>query len=163
MYSLKAIQLIPKPVAEVWKFFSDPENLQVITPPSLNLRIISAQHNDQIAEGQTIEYRVSPLFGISLYWMTEITRVEKEQLFIDEQRRGPYRLWRHHHYFRAIDGGTEMKDVVQYALPFGLLGGVARGIVKKELHNIFTYRYNKVEELMGKWEGNKMEILFERT
>lgn len=151
IYSLKAVQKIPVSLNKAWEFFSSPANLQEITPGGLGLKIISKHHEEKMYAGQVIEYKVSPLLGIPLYWMTEITHVEDQKYFVDEQRFGPYRLWHHQHHFKAIDGGVEMTDIVHYKLPLWFLGDIANELfVKKKLRQIFDYRFKKVEELFGK-------------
>jgi ligand-binding SRPBCC domain-containing protein len=101
--------------------------------------------------GQIIEYKVSPVLGIPIYWMTEITQVDDKKHFIDEQRFGPYSLWHHQHHFKEVPGGVEMTDIVHYKLPFWFLGDIAHSLfVKKQLQHIFNYRFKKVEELFGK-------------
>lgn len=98
--------------------------------------------------GQLIEYRVSPLLGIPMYWMTEITQVVEGKYFIDEQRFGPYSLWHHQHHFREVEGGVEMTDIVHYKIPMGILGVVADKLfVRKKLETIFDYRYVAVDKL----------------
>ncbi|HEX8334241.1 MAG TPA: SRPBCC family protein [Segetibacter sp.] len=146
-YHLRQIQKLPITLEEAWEFFSNPVNLATITPPSLDFKIISDITEKEIYEGQLITYKVRPLFGIALIWLSEITTVQKHRSFIDEQRKGPYKLWHHEHHFKAIDGGTEMIDIVEYQVPFGVLGTFALPVVKRQLHNIFTYRRNKIEEL----------------
>lgn len=104
--------------------------------------------------GQIIEYKVRPVAGIPVYWMTEITQVKDREYFIDEQRFGPYALWHHQHHFRPIPGGVEMTDIVHYKNPLGFLGRLAnRLFVARKLEHIFQYRYKKVEELFGTWKG----------
>ncbi|CAK9252042.1 unnamed protein product [Sphagnum jensenii] len=78
--------------------------------------------------GQIITYTVSPILGIPLFWMTEITHVREREYFIDEQRFGPYALWHHKHFFRAVPGGTEMTDLLDYKLPLGFLGNIAHAL-----------------------------------
>ena len=100
--------------------------------------------------GQLIEYRVSPVLGIPMYWMTEITHVVEGKYFIDEQRFGPYALWHHQHHFREVEGGVEMTDIVHYKIHLGLLGWIAdRLFVRQKLEQIFDYRYRKVAELFS--------------
>ena len=100
--------------------------------------------------GQIIEYMVRPILGIPLYWMTEITHVQDKQYFIDEQRFGPYRLWHHQHHFKEAEGGVEMTDIVHYKLPLWLLGDIAQVlIVKKQLQEIFDFRFAAVKQLFG--------------
>lgn len=151
---LKIVQNIPVPIGQAWEFFSNPANLQAITPENMGFRIISDHHGGKMYPGQLIEYRVSPLLGIPIYWMTEITQVKDRAYFIDEQRSGPYRLWHHQHHFREIPGGVEMTDIVHYRIPLGFIGRLANlFFVKKKLEGIFQYRFKKTEELFGTWRG----------
>ena len=152
-HSIKTVQKIPISLDKAWIFFSNPANLQAITPDNMGFKVISKHHGDTMYAGQIIEYTVNPLLGIPLYWMTEITQIKDNQYFIDEQRFGPYSLWHHQHHFKAIEGGVEMTDIVHYKNPLGVLGRLANTFfVKKKLDTIFNYRYQKVEELFGRWE-----------
>ncbi|MCX6316338.1 MAG: SRPBCC family protein [Bacteroidetes bacterium] len=153
-HSIKVVQKIPVSLEKAWDFFSNPANLQAITPGNMGFTVISKYHGDIMYAGQIIEYRVRPVMNIPLYWMTEITQVKDMQYFIDEQRFGPYSLWHHQHHFKAIPGGVEMTDIVHYKNPLGILGRLANTLfVKKKLDGIFEYRLQKVEELFGKWEA----------
>ena len=153
VYSLKTVQQIPIPLEEAWEFFSNPANLRKITPGNMSFKTISKYHGEKMYAGQIIEYKVKPVLGIPLYWMTEITHVQDQEYFIDEQRYGPYRMWHHQHHFKTIDGGVEMTDIVHYKIPFWILGDIVNTLfVKKQLDKIFDYRYKKVEELFGKWQ-----------
>lgn len=150
VYSFKTIQQIPVTLEKAWDFFGSPANLRDITPASLGLTIISKHHGEKMFAGQVIEYKVSPVPGMPLYWMTEITHVEHQQYFVDEQRFGPYSLWHHQHHFKEIPGGVEMTDIVHYKLPFWILGDIAQGLfVKQQLKTIFNFRYQKVQALFG--------------
>lgn len=149
IYKLERSQDVAASLGEVWRFFSNPENLALITPPWLGFRIISGAGRE-IHEGMMIKYSVSPLFGIPLTWVTEITEVEEPGRFVDEQRRGPYSLWRHEHIFKEKDGATEVKDVISYALPLGPLGRIVHAFdTKKRLGRIFDFRQNYVERKFG--------------
>ncbi|MDH3258721.1 MAG: SRPBCC family protein [Deltaproteobacteria bacterium] len=131
---------LPISIQEGWKFFSNPRNLTLITPPSLGLEITS-EVPDSIYPGVIITYRVRPFLGISVNWITEITHMRKPFLFVDEQRFGPYKFWHHKHLFKEVDGGIVVEDLVHYALPFGPLGNAAnRLMVSRELDKIFTFR-----------------------
>jgi len=159
VYSLYSKQKIPAPLEKVWQFFSDANNLLNVTPPHLNLKVTNKVFGEEVYAGQVMTYKVRPLLNFPLSWMTEITHVEPLKYFVDEQRKGPYKLWHHQHHFRAIEGGVEMIDIVHYRLPFGPIGVIANSfVVKDELKKIFTYRYQKIIELFGKWEGEEMEI-----
>ena len=102
--------------------------------------------------GQIIKYIVTPVMGLPLRWVTEITHVEDQKYFVDEQRFGPYSLWHHKHFIKDIPGGVEMIDIVDYKLPLGVLGRIAHPLfVKRQLNQIFNYRYNKLVELFGEF------------
>ena len=148
VYSIKTIQQLPMSLNDAWSFFSDPGNLKELTPDNLGFNIISKHHGKMMYAGQIIEYKVSPVLNIPIYWMTEITHVVDKKYFIDEQRFGPYELWHHQHHFKAVDGGVEMTDIVHYKLPFWFLGDIANSLfVKAQLKEIFDYRYQKAEKL----------------
>ena len=150
VYSFKTVQKIPISLDKAWEVFSNPSNLANITPDNMGFKTISKYHGDTMYAGQVIEYKVSPVLGIPLYWMTEITHVDDKKYFVDEQRYGPYSMWHHQHHFKTIEGGVEMTDIVHYKLPLLFLGDIANTLfVKKQLNGIFDYRYKKVEELFG--------------
>jgi ligand-binding SRPBCC domain-containing protein len=122
LHTLQSRQIIKASPDQAWAFFSDPLNLPRITPPDMGVQILS-ELPERMHAGMMIQYRVTPLLGIALTWLTEITHVQEGEYFVDEQRAGPYALWHHEHHFKDLgDGRTEMLDRVIYAPPFGLLG-----------------------------------------
>lgn len=147
VYSFKTIQILPISMDAAWDFFSDPANLSNITPANLGFKTISKYHGQKMYPGQVIEYEVSPVLGIPLYWMTEITHVEHHKYFVDEQRFGPYSLWHHQHHFRQVGESVEMTDIVHYKLPFWFLGDIANWLfVKRQLTQIFDFRFKAVKK-----------------
>jgi len=101
--------------------------------------------------GMIITYIVSPVLGIRLNWMTEITHIKEKEYFVDEQRFGPYALWHHQHHFKEIKGGVLMTDQLNYAVPYGFIGRIAnRLLVEKKVKEIFEFRRNAIEQLFGK-------------
>src|ERR1700761_1077103 len=152
---LHRLQLIPAPLDKVWSFFADPANLPGITPPDMQFVILSLSKGDRIYAGELIEYKLHPLPWLRTRWLTEITQVEEGHYFVDEQRRGPYRLWHHQHHFRSIPGGVEMTDLVHYLIPFGFIGTLANAfVVRRQLEHIFEYRRAQVESFFGAWPAN---------
>ena len=151
VYRLKTVQNLPISVKKAWDFLSDPGNLKTITPDYMGFKILEGAEEKMYA-GQIIKYIVTPLLGLPLRWVTEITNVEDQKYFVDEQRFGPYSLWHHKHFIKAIPGGVEMIDIVDYKLPLGMLGRIAHPLfVKRQLNQIFNYRYNKLVELFGEF------------
>ena len=150
MYQLKTIQIIPTDLETCWNFFSSPKNLKIITPEYMGFEVLF-EIPEKMYAGLMIEYEVKPLLGIPMKWITEITHVDEMKFFVDEQRKGPYRIWHHEHHFKQVEKGIEMTDIVSYEIPFGVLGKIAQPlIVKNKLNQIFDYRFQKVEELFGK-------------
>lgn len=146
MYTLHRVQRVATPLDETFHFFSRPENLARITPPWLAFRIVSRDLD--MREGLRIEYRIRP-FGISSSWVSEITAYDPPHRFVDEQRTGPYRYWHHEHRFGAVEGGTEVTDVVTYALPYGVIGRLAHALlVRRRLESIFDYRTRQLAALL---------------
>lgn len=149
IYTIHSKQKLPISVKEAWDFLSDPKNLKVITPDYMGFEILTGADRPMYA-GQIIKYIVTPVLGIKTKWVTEITHVKEGAYFVDEQRFGPYSLWHHKHFIHKIDGGVEMEDIVDYKVPFGILGQWIHPIlVKPKLTQIFEYRKNKLIELFG--------------
>jgi ligand-binding SRPBCC domain-containing protein len=153
LYTLHSKQLLPLSIEEAWEFFSDPKNLNTITPDDMGFKTLSGADR-KMYPGQIIQYVVTPLLGIPMKWVTEITHVTDQQYFVDEQRFGPYALWHHKHFFKAVPGGVEMEDIVDYKLPMGILGQLMHPLlVRPRLHQIFEYRRKKLIELFGEFKS----------
>lgn len=153
LYRLKTVQNLPISAEKAWDFLSDPKNLKTITPDYMGFEILSGAASKMYA-GQIIQYIVTPLLNIPVKWVTEITHVDEGKYFVDEQRFGPYALWHHKHFIRPIKNGVEMEDIVDYKIPFGILGQMVHPIiVKPKLKEIFDYRTMKLEELFGTYKS----------
>jgi len=152
LYSIHTKQKLPISLEEAWKFIADPKNLEVITPKSMGFKTLSGDEKEMFA-GQIIHYKITPLFGISIQWVTEITHVQDKKFFVDEQRFGPYNFWHHKHFLKEIPGGVEMEDIVHYKVPMGILGQLAHPfLVKSKLEEIFAFRQKKLIELFGEFK-----------
>lgn len=150
MHKLEKVQKIPIDIETAWDFFSSPNNLSKITPKKMNFRIISDLKDGRMFPGMFIVYKVSPVFGIPITWVTEIIQISEKKYFIDEQRIGPYKLWHHEHHFKEIEGGVEMSDLLYYRLPFGFIGKIINFLfVKRQVTGIFNYRENILREIFG--------------
>lgn len=151
LHTLKHTQIISIPLNEAWDFFSSPLNLNKITPPEMNFNILSTFNpEDKVYAGMLIKYKVSPLLGIPLNWTTEITAVEYQRHFIDEQRSGPFAYWHHEHFFEAVPEGVKMTDIVSWKVPGWFLGDIINRLtVQKRVEGIFAFRKKKMESLFG--------------
>ena len=149
VYRIESKQQLPLTLSEAWSFFSSPKNLAEITPDKLGFKILSGADTEMFT-GQIIQYTVTPLPFFKATWVTEIKHVEFQKFFVDEQLYGPYSMWHHKHFFKEIEGGVEMTDIVDYVPPFGLLGRLVNPIiVKPKLVEIFEYRFYKLKQLFA--------------
>ena len=155
IYQLRTSQKIPANIDQVWDFISSPRNLKKITPAQMGFQITNEPIADKMYAGMIIAYKVSPLLGIHMDWVTEITHVQDKEYFVDEQRVGPYSIWHHQHKITPISGGVLMEDIVSYKPPLGVLGSMANSLlIKGQLKSIFDFRYTAVEKEFGQWKGN---------
>jgi ligand-binding SRPBCC domain-containing protein len=138
---------LPIDLDTAWDFFSQPENLNRITPDDMHFNILTGAGERSFA-GQIISYKIAPVPGVPLAWVTEITQCVPGSYFIDEQRFGPYRFWHHLHRFEAGDGGVWMKDTLHYALPGGFLGELVAGAwVHAKVRGIFSHRSQALAQI----------------
>ncbi len=150
VYKLEQKQKFPISLDRCWIFFSDPKNLQKITPPEMDFEIKS-DLPEKIYAGQIIMYRIKLLPGIKITWVTEISHVSDKLSFVDEQRFGPYKFWHHQHIFLQVDGGMECRDIVHYAIPLGFIGRIKNKLViSRQLDKIFKYRKNVLNTMFGR-------------
>lgn len=151
LHILKTTQVLKSDMNTVWKFMSSPMNLARITPDYMGFQILSQEDDlKEMYPGQLIEYYVTPVMGIKMHWVTEITHVQDKQYFVDEQRFGPYTLWHHKHFLKEVPEGIEMTDIVHYKIPFGFIGKIANSLfIKNKVKEIFDHRYSVLEELFN--------------
>ena len=144
-FELHSSVTLPRPLDEVFRFFSDARNLERLTPPWLRFSVLTPG-TIEMRPGATIDYRLR-LRGVPLRWRSEITVWEPPFRFVDEQRRGPYRLWVHEHRFEKVEGCTRAHDHVRYAVPGGWLAD--RLLVRRDLQRVFEYRRAVLRDLFG--------------
>jgi ligand-binding SRPBCC domain-containing protein len=147
VHRLERVQVVARPLPDVFAFFAESGNLERITPPWLRFRVLTAE--PRMAVGTVIEYRLR-LHAIPLRWTSRIDEWEEQRAFVDRQVRGPYRLWRHRHEFEPAAGGTVVRDRVDYAVPFGPAGELAHAlVVRRDLERIFDFRRAAIQRLLG--------------
>ncbi|MFG0284417.1 MAG: SRPBCC family protein [Phycisphaerales bacterium JB039] len=141
-------QFIPRPLEEVFAFFSDAGNLERITPPWLRFSIQSAQPVE-MRVGTLIDYKLR-VHGLPLRWRSRISAWAPPRRFVDEQVRGPYRVWIHEHRFEEVPGGVRVTDHVEYRAPGGPLEPVIHALlVRPDVQRIFAYRRRALAEIFG--------------
>ncbi len=144
-FRLECQQLISRPIADVFDFFSDASQLEQITPPSLKFCVLTPPPIE-IQAGTTIDYRLK-LRGIPITWRSLIAEWQPPFRFVDQQLKGPYLKWHHEHLFQPVAAGTLCRDIVDYRVPGGAV--VNRLFVERELTNIFSFRQQRLQVLLS--------------
>ena len=140
-FHFKTQQTLEQPIAEVFDFFSDAHNLATITPPWLHFEVLTPEPIEMIP-GTRIDYRLK-LHGIPVRWQSEITEWNPPHAFADEQRRGPYRLWRHKHTFDETEDGVVVGDAVEYAVWGNAI--IDKFFIRPDIEKIFAYRSEQLD------------------
>lgn len=147
MKQLAFEQFLPISLEQAWSFFSNPNNLNLITPDKMHFNTIT-EVPDRMHEGLIIRYKIKPMMQLPMHWVTRISRVEDMVSFTDMQLKGPYRTWIHEHHFERRDGGVLMTDKLTYDIGMGFIGRLAGALwVDKKIAEIFDFRQKKLEEL----------------
>lgn len=145
-FVLKQEQRLAAPLEQVFPFFARPENLERLTPDFLGMKVLTPSPIPMHI-GAIIDYVVS-LNGVPMRWTTCISEYDPPHRFVDVQIKGPYSYWHHTHTFEADGNDTIIRDEVNYLLPFGPLGKIAREVVvRRQLETIFNYRRHYLESI----------------
>ena len=142
----RAVQDLPAPRGDVFAFFSDPANLEALTPPWLRFEVLTPAPLPR-GEGALFAYRIR-VRGLPLRWRTLIETFVPGEKFVDRQIAGPYALWHHTHRFEDLPGGgTRMTDIVRYRMGYGFLGRIVIALwVRRDIERIFEYRKKVLAE-----------------
>jgi ligand-binding SRPBCC domain-containing protein len=136
---------LPLPPKHVFPFFADALNLETMTPPWLHFKVLTPAPTE-LREGTMIDYKLM-IHGLPVKWRTRIRAWQPPHFFVDEQLRGPYRLWIHKHTFDPFNGGTLVRDLVNYAVPFDF--AVHGWFVRPNIEDIFQYRSDQLRKLFS--------------
>ena len=144
-FRLTARMAVDLPIEEVFEFFADANQLERITPPWLHFKILTPRPIEMKA-GLLLDYRIR-LHAIPIKWRTEISAWQPPFRFVDQQLKGPYKLWHHEHTFEEVDGKTIVHDNVHYIPRGGSL--IHRFMVKPDLEKIFRFRHDRLTEIFA--------------
>lgn len=147
MQRISAETWINASLEECWDFFSNPNNLLKLTPADMKMQV-KTEIPAKMYAGMIISYKVAPLFGIPLSWTSRINQVKEGHYFTDDMIEGPFAIWHHQHFFEEQDGGTLVKDIVDYKAPLGIIGQLFEPIlVKPRVKAIFAHREKVIREI----------------
>ncbi len=148
VYTLERKTILNTTLDKAWDYFSRPENLDEITPDDMRFKILTNVSGKKMHAGMIINYKIQPAPFMSFGWTTEISQSEDKHFFVDEQRFGPYAFWHHQHIFEDKGDHVIMTDIVNYAMPFGMLGRMVHALwVKNKLQGIFDYRTTVINRI----------------
>ncbi|MHA6252623.1 SRPBCC family protein [Oceanobacillus sp. CAU 1775] len=148
-YQLTSSQKLPISLEEAWEFLSNPKQLENITDDDLSFKILH-ELPEEMFEGMIMRYRLRPFIGVRINWVAEITEIKEGNYFIDEQKSGPFRYWKHRHELTEIEGGVEIHDTVDYVMPFSILGRFVHWLfLRKKLESIFAERIKQMDKIFG--------------
>lgn len=152
MYCFRASQKLNTSLGQAWDFISAPLNLELISPPSVQMRVLGqVKAADRIYKGQVIEHRLRHITGVNIKWVSLISEVKTQEFFVDEQSFGPFKSWCHQHILKAEGDGVIMEDIIHYSIPFGFIGRLANSLfVRRKLEKVFEYRRMVFNSLFGK-------------
>ena len=147
LHKLKYTTIIDADLEGVWDFFSNPNNLEELTPRNMKFEIKDIDDKSMYA-GKIISYSITPLASIPMTWVTEITHYKEKEYFIDEQRFGPYKFWHHLHKFTEEEGKTMMIDEVSFAYYGGFIGNLLQNyLITNRIKDIFQFRAKVISHL----------------
>lgn len=151
-------QFLPMSLEAAWDFFATPRNLNEITPPDMSFEITSTIP-ERMYPGLLITYKIKPMLNIPLDWVTEISHIREHEFFVDEQRKGPYKIWHHEHHFREVVGGVLMTDRLYYEVGKSIFGWIAAKVfVDQKVKQIFKYRYQLLEKRFSNRSDSQRSI-----
>jgi ligand-binding SRPBCC domain-containing protein len=150
-YCIKKSQKIPLGINAAWNFFSKPDNLKKIMPEGTRF-ITSPLNGAPLYAGQIIKYKLHTRFGVTIEWISEIVEVEEKKYFIDEQLKGPFKYWRHQHFFIEIPGGIIMTDIIQYRCRLGFAAAFINALYfRRRVNQIYDHRAEQLVKLFGEY------------
>lgn len=165
-------QWVSYPVEIVFAFFANPDNLPLLSPEALKMRIerldlvqAPAPHEigghsgvqTELAAGAGTEMKLSfqptPFIPMRVSWVARIAEFLWFDHFCDEQVRGPFAFFRHRHGVRREmqqgRAGTRLTDDVEFELPFGAIGRLGGGIVRRQMEQMFRTRQERLPEILA--------------
>ena len=151
IHTLHKVQVVSRPLGEVFSFFEKPENLAMITPPWLGFRILTPLPV-VMKKDAVFDYSIR-VMGLRMRWKSLVSEYRPPHMFVDEQIEGPYRYWRHTHAFAEVEEGTRITDEIRYAMPFGILGEIVQRLaMRRQLEAIFAHRARVISEIFEEEE-----------
>lgn len=147
MKTIIQTSMIKCTLEELFEFHLDSANISKITPKNIKIEILN--DDTKTYEGKVVKIK-SVKFFIPTYWEVKIEKLYKPHILIDKALKSPFKYWRHQHIFTQKDNMCELKDIVEYELPFGILGKIVEPFIERDIKNMFLYRHIRTKQLLEK-------------
>jgi ligand-binding SRPBCC domain-containing protein len=145
MKTIIKTSLIKCSLDELFEFHLDSSNISKITPLDTKVELLN---EDSVAyEGKTVKIKTTKFF-IPTYWEVKIEKLDKPNILVDVALKSPFNYWKHQHIFTKKDDMCELKDVIEYELPFGVIGKIFNFLIENDIKNMFEYRHKKTKEIL---------------
>lgn len=147
MKRFEKTSLISCTVEELFEFHLDSNNIKRITPKDTKVELLN---KDFVAkEGEILEIKTTK-YCIPTFWAVEISLIKKPNMLVDTALSSPFDFWRHSHIFTKKGNVCELKDVVEFELPFGFIGKMFNSFVENQLNSMFSYRHKQTKMILEK-------------
>lgn len=147
MKELTKISLISCTIDELFNFHLDSENITKITPHNIKVELLSS--DTKAFEGKVIKIKTTKFF-IPTYWEVKIEKLKSPSILVDVALKSPFKYWKHQHIFTKKGNVCELKDIIEYELPFGILGKIVEPLITHDIQKMFDYRHKRTKELLEK-------------
>lgn len=137
--------LIDCELEKLFEFHLDSKNITKITPKNIKVELLN--DDTKTFEGKIVKIKTTKFF-IPTYWEVKIEKLQKPDILIDVAVKSPFKYWKHQHIFTKRDSKCELKDIIEYELPFGLLGKIIAPFISLDIKNMFEYRHEKTKEIL---------------
>jgi ligand-binding SRPBCC domain-containing protein len=132
-------------IEELFAFHTDSNNIKEITPPNIKVELLN--EDGQTYEGKIVQIKTTKFF-IPTYWEVKIEKLQSPYILVDVAIKSPFKKWRHQHIFTQKESTCELKDVIEYEMPFGILGKIVEPLIRYDIEKMFAYRHVKTREIL---------------
>jgi len=146
MRVFEKVSVIKCSVEDLFDFHLDVKNLEIITPPDMKVELLSELTTPKV--GDILRLKSTKGF-ISSVWEVEVKELVRPNLLLDEALKSPFKTFRHSHIFLEVDDGCcELRDVIEYELPFGFVGNLFDFVIRSEFKKMFEHRHRETKRIL---------------
>lgn len=145
MTKITKITKIACTIEELFAFHTDSSNITAITPPNITVELLN--EDTKTYEGKIVQIKTTKFF-IPTYWEVKIEKLLSPHILVDVAIKSPFKKWRHQHIFTQKESICELKDIIEYEMPFGILGKIVEPLIRYDIEKMFAYRHVKTKEIL---------------